>query len=154
MNDNFPTKNENTSISERKSNPWLFKKGVSGNPAGRPVSLWGYVHKKTNDGKDIINEVYAILKKSKSEKIKLEAARILLHAGGYISLRSAEGMDVPENPNIALIFNFFKAVTELSKDNELSDRLAKLLESAKVIPVTELLQDQKQESTTNQPKTE
>lgn len=53
------------------------------------------------------------------------------------------------NSNIQLIFNFFKIIQGLSKDDELKSRLAEIIGSSKAIPDGELLQNQKQESTTS-----
>ena len=59
--------------------PWLFKPGQSGNPGGRPISVKGYVDKRTRHGRSEIDTLYRISHDPKAgAAARISAANSLL----------------------------------------------------------------------------
>lgn len=71
-----------TDVTVRNTNatnkPWLFQKGSTLNPNGRPKNTMGaYIREVTQNGRVIVDKVMAILTSTQSPKIALHAAEFL-----------------------------------------------------------------------------
>jgi hypothetical protein len=60
--------------------PWRFRKGVSGNPGGRPKQA-EMLELARSHAPAAIAELAKIMTESKSEKLRMEAAQLLLDRG-------------------------------------------------------------------------
>ena len=68
-----------------------FKKGVSGNPGGRPAGLVRKVREATSDGADIVDYITSVLNDTEAvHKHRFEAARWLTERGWGRATDSAE----------------------------------------------------------------
>ena len=76
-----------------------FRKGVSGNPTGRPPGFGGYIRKRTKDGRVIADFMLAVMQDA-TRKIdhRMEAAAWLADRGFGKPVQTLEHSGSADNP--------------------------------------------------------